>query len=444
MSGKISLVADVLRILTVLYAALSVGVARAQIITPQRSYTVPELCVSHFLVASKTKTTALGIAAPEAERLVRRIISKLGSTNQPIVFPCDSISDAKAVVVEEAMEWPDEHIRIEPGEYIIYNPKWTRQVIGSDIVQATVLFGHEIGHLINRDYTGARKNMTIISRETEADFVAGCAAARSGLKFIEVSNLLARLREDDDSDYPSRLKSIESAAKGFNSCVITSSFDGANIGRPIAKGYVYYEELVGSPTSEGVFTPLLAANNPHYGELTVGTILKAVRTARFRTGPSSLARLASPEKVEAGECVKILNKPAHPVRVSKATSGGHLEVELLSTCQLSKDEDTRTSSVPSPPVLTYPYDNSLLETFPRVTTLRWRPSERATHYSVMLQYQLPTTGQWFDMPNYPISIEGEEYILTFVGAQPGRWRVEAVNDQGRSAPSNWWYFRFAK
>ncbi|HZF32058.1 MAG TPA: hypothetical protein VE907_23270 [Gammaproteobacteria bacterium] len=60
---------------------------------------------------------------------------------------------------------------------------------------------------------------------------------------------------------------------------------------------------------------------------------------------------------------------------------------------------------------------------------------------VDVQYQVPTKEMWFDLPNYPAAVEAEEFTFEFPGAQPGRWRVTSVAEDGRkSEPSTWRYF----
>lgn len=300
----------------------------------QTRYTKQDICVSSFLAAASQPSTTLGIAAPEAARITRDIIVKTGTASQPSVVPCGEIEQAEAYVIESVAEWPTDNIKVKPGEYILYNPTWTRQVIGTDRAEAIVLFGHEIGHLINRDYTGSRKYLTIYRREKEADFVAGCVSARSGLKLSAVTGLLSRLRDDRDSDYPSRAVSVKSATDGFNSCLgpVPIPSPGSISPTSIGIGYIYYEELQGSPTNAGVFRPLNTQNNPAYGNLKIGSILRAVKTARFRIGPGSLSDIAKPPRVDAGDCVRIVGYPLNPVAVTKASSGGHLQVELLNVC----------------------------------------------------------------------------------------------------------------
>jgi hypothetical protein len=97
------------------------------------------------------------------------------------------------------------------------------------------------------------------------------------------------------------------------------------------------------------------------------------------------------------------------------------------------------------PTLSWPYDATRFDVYPRSTTLRWLPVSGATHYLVEVQWENPTDGLWHALPNYPVSVEDPSYTFNFVGAQPGRWRVAGVNAKNQKTQySDWWYFTYAK
>lgn len=164
-------------------------------------------CVSTYMAAKKSDQI-LGIAATDAERHVSRVAQSIGLKRPVIVVPCTSIQKAYA--------WPGEPGKSE-GEYIIYNPTWVREVLGKDEVQAIALFGHELGHFYNADFT-SRKNLSRQQQELDADRFAGCAVARTSGDFAKLEDLLSRLRLEKDAYYPDRLSSIESAKEGFKEC----------------------------------------------------------------------------------------------------------------------------------------------------------------------------------------------------------------------------------
>jgi hypothetical protein len=97
------------------------------------------------------------------------------------------------------------------------------------------------------------------------------------------------------------------------------------------------------------------------------------------------------------------------------------------------------------PTLSWPYDATTFNVYPRSTTLRWLPVSGATHYLVEVQWENPTDGLWHTLPNYPVAVEEPSYTFNFVGAQPGRWRVAALNAKNQKTQySDWWYFKYEK
>ena len=103
-------------------------------------------CVDSHLAKVK-ESPALGIAPSEVDRLVSRVSESIGLKRPITLVPCSS--------VEKAYAWPDD--KSPELEYIIYNPDWIRGILGKDEVQAIALFGHEMGHFFNGDFT-VRKN----------------------------------------------------------------------------------------------------------------------------------------------------------------------------------------------------------------------------------------------------------------------------------------------
>jgi hypothetical protein len=95
------------------------------------------------------------------------------------------------------------------------------------------------------------------------------------------------------------------------------------------------------------------------------------------------------------------------------------------------------------PVLVSPTNGQQLFNYPRVTTLAWKPVPYATSYVVERQYCSGSTC-W----NYaPVTVYGNSatsYTFTFVGDQPGRWRVTAKDGttHPKSVPSAWRTFSY--
>jgi hypothetical protein len=161
---------------------------------------------------------------------------------------------------------------------------------------------------------------------------------------------------------------------------------------------------------------------------------------------------------------------------------GCIVLLLLSVCSGCSDN---TSSTQPAPILTAPNqvspaDGSVFNVYPRVTAYSWQPVAGAKGYRLELDYcngRWPTVGpcQSDTKPpclitgfsgsscSYPLVFQscaisgiaenllspgcipggngGTTFTQGFVGAQPGRWKVWAVDSQGNDGPqSGWWTF----
>ncbi|MCS6842902.1 MAG: FecR domain-containing protein [Caldilineales bacterium] len=104
---------------------------------------------------------------------------------------------------------------------------------------------------------------------------------------------------------------------------------------------------------------------------------------------------------------------------------------------------------PGAPRQVSPADGSVLDNYPRTTTLVWEPVPEAYFYRVEIDVMhVCAVGRWCADVGKTWRIEsvyGTEYTFIFVGAQPGRWRVWAVSQDGREGPkSNWWTFTYTR
>tara|TARA_E500000305_G_scaffold108525_1_gene111125 strand:+ start:24246 stop:25307 length:1062 start_codon:yes stop_codon:yes gene_type:complete len=91
------------------------------------------------------------------------------------------------------------------------------------------------------------------------------------------------------------------------------------------------------------------------------------------------------------------------------------------------------------PALVSPSDAVTLTPYPRHITFIWKALPGAARYIVELEAQDPATGTWFPHPHDAKSVATDTSLtLEFIGDQPGRWRVIAINEDGvRSKPSAW-------
>lgn len=106
---------------------------------------------------------------------------------------------------------------IPAGEYIIYDPEWVREVVGSNKSELHFLIGHELGHFALRHFYG-RRGLSQSTKEKEADGMGACAVAKLGGDWHSVQELIMRLRTDGRNGYPSASESIMVAKAEFVSC----------------------------------------------------------------------------------------------------------------------------------------------------------------------------------------------------------------------------------
>lgn len=105
---------------------------------------------------------------------------------------------------------------------------------------------------------------------------------------------------------------------------------------------------------------------------------------------------------------------------------------------------------PGIPKLISPADNSTFTHYPRTLRLRWRPVNTAVSYNVEIDCMnccarrkwCSDVGRKFKQVN---DLKDTSYKFNFVGAQPGRWRVQAVDVNGKSGLySQWSGFKFTR
>ena len=96
------------------------------------------------------------------------------------------------------------------------------------------------------------------------------------------------------------------------------------------------------------------------------------------------------------------------------------------------------------PVLVSPYYNQHFYHYPRTTTLAWKPVAGATGYLVEKAY---SDGTWHAYPVVTITAPlATTHTFDFIGDQPGRWRVTAIDSTGihpASSPSAWRIFYYS-
>lgn len=96
------------------------------------------------------------------------------------------------------------------------------------------------------------------------------------------------------------------------------------------------------------------------------------------------------------------------------------------------------------PILVSPFDRARFDVFPRETRLSWNSVQGATGYVVEVQAYIQT----LDASGFLVKADyvtkfinrqtTNEYIFEFVGAQPGRWRVWAIDSKGNDGTKSEW------
>ena len=172
---------------------------------------LPAYCVRQHFATLQKEDSARGFTPSEAELMVAEVARSISFQQNIKVIYCNEVSSALA--------WPSNGEKdIPDGDYIAVNPRWLREVIGDDRVQAITLLGHELGHYLGRHFE-SRKDVPREQQEAEADAFAGCAVARLSGDLQKLENLLSRLRTEAGGEgYPKRTTSLEAARQGFKDC----------------------------------------------------------------------------------------------------------------------------------------------------------------------------------------------------------------------------------
>jgi hypothetical protein len=122
--------------------------------------------------------------------------------------------------------------------------------------------------------------------------------------------------------------------------------------------------------------------------------------------------------------------------------------------QLSEAEKLPSVNLPAP-VQLLPDDGATFDFYPRRTKLEWTPVEGAVSYTVEVDYcdgrdgnrRVCSDPQPLELKQNSSQegIQTTTYEILFVGAQPGRWRVWAIDSKGRAGfKSPWRTFFYLK
>jgi hypothetical protein len=131
--------------------------------------------------------------------------------------------------------------------------------------------------------------------------------------------------------------------------------------------------------------------------------------------------------------------------------------EVQAQTQLNRPQDepiNRDDRLPAPRLLA-PGDGAVMSYYPRRLTMEWESVPGADTYTVEIQFQ-GGGSTWNDLTEFlnnngyvgyvePVKLSDTRYSLNWIGINPGRWRVWAVDrDQKAGRKSEWREFRFTR
>lgn len=214
-----------LRVFAVVMLLTVVSCSNSETEVPQLDVASPgklldhEVCISEHNYRVSSASFEPNTDEKDAVRALNEIAEKLGTVNVPKLVPCNFASKARTYYVPEEIPESANSSRILAGEYIVYNPDWIRELLGDDLNALYALFGHELGHFINRDFTEPRIRTFIQEKERDADWFAGCALGLTDRDFVSAETVLRKIREKKRAmDYPPINESLEAAYSGYQSC----------------------------------------------------------------------------------------------------------------------------------------------------------------------------------------------------------------------------------
>ena len=109
------------------------------------------------------------------------------------------------------------------------------------------------------------------------------------------------------------------------------------------------------------------------------------------------------------------------------------------------DSDPSNADLAAPKLL-FPADKAELNVLPRRTVCTWEPVAGAASY--IFEWDYSADGAWWqESKNERLgyAVAGTSYFFDFVGKQTGRWRVSAVDTEGRRGrPSKWRTFQYLR
>jgi hypothetical protein len=95
------------------------------------------------------------------------------------------------------------------------------------------------------------------------------------------------------------------------------------------------------------------------------------------------------------------------------------------------------------PHLLSPDANAVLNDYPRLTNFSWASVPGAASYRFELEFGDPSGQTW--TPYSPVIVTSPSSTVDFIGAQPGRWRVTALDaNQQPDQTTDWRIFTYTR
>lgn len=233
-----------------------------------------------------------------------------------------------------------------------------------------------------------------------------------------------------------------------------------------------------SPTAD-VLVPLGAKNGSVAGKIVDATTGFAIENARFTMCHVSNPRICSGPFSKKSDGIFQVAAPHVPFTL-KITADGYEEwwgpnglgknnsmsvpsgTQIELSCELRRrpefanrpmTEAEKQPQVNLPaPVLLSPDDRAEFQIYPRHTKLEWQPVDGAAYYLVEIDVCDGRNRDLRECVNpmpfsttaslKPVKVESTTYEFDFVGRQPGRWRIWAVDAKGQEGFKSPWRIIF--
>jgi serine/threonine protein kinase len=279
-------------------------------------------------------------------------------------------------------------------------------------------------------------------------------------RYATMAELASALANVDDTSDTEPIVKQSQRKPSTKKPALASSVSSAEPARPRVSQAIWAVGFVSLSVVGVLGARSLFDNSPGYGtieiKLSVGDTVEEVRVDGKLLSREEIHQL---HKLEAGMhwlsvAAKDTESAPIPFRVEKGQNTTLYPSLPAKAVKLPPAPPVKVEPKEEPPPiapnLLSPADQVMINAFPRNTQLTWTSVPGAVKYRVQVQCSAPIPGaDWFDLP-YFLAPEYQEtpdtvFRFEFVGRQPGRWRVWAVDNKGREgARSIWRYFDYVK